>query len=163
MPPKVTEAELALAVRLLKKNTSLHAVSAYLKRRELTSSATSWESMRDDRLKVALDAGDLDRTDLLQLLRASEEHGRQHVFLYRCSKTEAAELTNESSLRKRLATLDLLGLLDAPRIVEMVPGLQLVEAGIEQTSTGSYFVAKLVDVRRYKTQIGKETNARLRK
>ena len=158
MPPKLTESELESALRLLKKNSSLNAVSTFLKRRELKSSAGSWEVMRDERLKPALDSGDLDRGDILQLLRDSEEYGRQHIFLYRCPKDEAAALTNETELRRRLGRLGILDVIDNPRIVEQPTGLQLVEARIEQSAAGSYFVAKLIDVRKYMLQISKETH-----
>ncbi|WP_263377971.1 hypothetical protein [Granulicella paludicola] len=155
MTQKLSTAELNSAIRLLKKHSSLNAVSTFLKKRGLSYSATSWESMRDDRLKPYLDNGDLDRGDILQLLRDAEEFGRQHVFLYRTTRTEAGELTNAQSLRKRLTKMNVLDAMDTPRIVEAAPGLQLVEARIEQTPSGNTFTAKFVDVRTYMVQVSK--------
>jgi hypothetical protein len=154
---KLSSAELDSAIRLLRKNSSLHAVSMFLKRRGFTFSAGSWEVMKDDRLKPLLDGGDIDRGDVLQLLQDAEEFGRQRVFLYETDKSEAGELTNETLLRKRLKKMNLLDTIDSPRIVEKVPGLQLVETRVEHGSSGNTFIAKLVDARKYMVQISKET------
>src|ERR1700721_634695 len=104
---KLPEEELAVAIRLLKKNSSIHAVSSFLKRRSLAFSAGSWDALLSIRLKPALERGALTREDVLALIRESEEFGRQHVFLFRCPKTEVADLLNEDLIRKRLTALDL--------------------------------------------------------
>jgi hypothetical protein len=62
------------------------------------------------------------------MLRDAEEYGRQHVFLFSCSRNDASSLVNEGVLEKNLAKLDLSELLKKPRIVNRVAGLQLVEA-----------------------------------
>lgn len=150
MSTKLSDGELATAIRLLKRNSSINAVSAYLKRRGLVSSANSWEAMLEVRLKPGLRDGSLTRLDIVRLLRDSEEFGRQHVFLYRYPKAEVAVLTNEASLRKRLARLDLEDVFTTPRIVEAPRGLQIVDVRLEPAERGADLVVKAVDVRRHR-------------
>ena len=163
MPPSISESELKIAVKLLKKNSSLTVTSAYLKSKDLPSSAGSWEMMRDERLKTAIDDGDLDRLDILHLLQDAEEYGRQHVFLYQTDPNTVASLVNPGNLRARLKKMGIEELFDKERIVEMVPGLQIVGMRHEQDSKGSAFVAKLLNVRKYMEQEGKpEVNGKRR-
>ena len=157
MPDKLSAADLETAIKLLKKNSSINAVSAYLKRRNLKSSAPSWDALLNQRIVPALESGDLDRADILQLLRESEEYGRQHVFLFRCSKINAASYVDTASIRASLNKLDLETLMDRPRIVNRVPGLQIVEVRIEKSSNGNHLIVKLVDTRRYKTMVSRLT------
>lgn len=155
LPPTVSDSELGIVIRLLRKNSSLTATSAYLKNKELHSSAGSWEVMRDERLRPALDAGDLDRQDLLRLLQDAEEYGRQHVFLYKTDPQTVASLLNPVSLRAKLMKMGIKDLYDKERIVETVPGLQLVGMRHEEDGKGTAFVAKFLNVRRYMEQEGK--------
>lgn len=157
MSTRLSEDELSVAVRLLKKNSSIHAMSTFLKRRELVSSAGSWDALVDLRLKPALSRGELGRDDIVRLLRDSEEFGRQHVFLYRCPRAEAANLTNEPTIRRRLAAMGIESLLSHPRIVEAPRGLQLVDVRLEPFKNRTSLVVKAVDVRRHRELIGSQT------
>jgi hypothetical protein len=153
---KISESELSAAVRLLRKNSSINAVSSFLKRRNLVSSATSWDGLLDLRIKPSLQSGALDRGDIVQLIRESEEYGRQHVFLFRCSKSEALSLNNESVIRSRLADLDLGNLLSNPRIIDTPRGLQLVDVRLEGLGNERSLIVKGIGVRRRRVHIGTE-------
>lgn len=83
---KVNKRLVDLIAKLLSETTSLAIVSAFLKERRLAHSAPSWDSMINNRLRPALKSRDISFEDLVELLGSVEEHGRQHVFLYRCSK-----------------------------------------------------------------------------
>jgi hypothetical protein len=82
------------------------------------------------------------RDDIIQLLRESEEFGRQHVFLFRCPKADVLSLTNEAEIRKRLEKMDIESLFTVPRVVEMPRGLQLVDVRLEPTPKGSNLIIK---------------------
>jgi hypothetical protein len=154
----ISDADLATAIALLKKNSSINAVSDYFKKHSVAPfSAGSWPELVDSRIKPALDRGDLTRKDILQLLIDSEEYGRQHVFLYQCSpKTEIAYLLDESTVRQRLSKLDLEGLYERPRIVERPKGLQLVDVRHEQNAPGKALIIKAVNLRRRRNLLKKE-------
>jgi hypothetical protein len=157
VPSNISEADLATAIVLLKKNSSINAVSDYLKKHSVTPySAGSWPELVDSRLKPALDRGDLTRKDILQLLVDSEEYGRQHVFLYKCQSTETSHLLSESVVRQRLAALDLAALCDRPRIVEKPKGLQLVDVRHEQTGADKALIIKAVNLRKRRNLITRE-------
>jgi hypothetical protein len=157
VPSKISDADLATAIALLKKNSSINAVTDYLKKRSIVPySAGSWPELVDSRIKPALNRGDLTRKDILQLLIDSEEYGRQHVFLYTCSSTETSSLLAESVVRKRLAALDLEALYDRPRIVERPKGLQLVDVRHEQSGADKALIIKAVNLRRRRNLIKKE-------
>lgn len=155
LPTTVSDTELGIVTRLLRKNSSLSATSAYLKNKELRSSAGSWEEMREERLKPELAGGKLDRLDILRLLQDAEEYGRQHVFLFRADPHTTASLLSPASLRGSLVKMGIEELYDKERIVEMVPGLQLVGMRHETDGKGTAFVAKLLNVRKYMEQNGK--------
>lgn len=153
MPPTISAGELQIALRLLKANSSIYAVSAYLKRREMTYSANSWTEIKG-RIENAIKYQNFDRTDLINLLRETEEYGRQHVFLFDAVGRYHKQVIDESYLLKRLKTLDLDDLLNKPRIVDVPPGLQLVDIRLENGAKGKDLVVKGVGQRRSKVKIG---------
>jgi hypothetical protein len=152
----ISKTELNTAFDLLRKKSTLQAVSTYLERRELPFSAGSWPVLYEKRLLPLLQEGRIDRSNILQMLRDAEEYGRQHVFLFSCSRNDASSLVNEGVLEKNLAKLDLSELLKKPRIVNRVAGLQLVEARIDKPKRGMRsLVVKAVDVRSFRKLIDK--------
>jgi hypothetical protein len=157
MASGITESELSAAVRLLKKSSSINAVSSFLKRRGLTYSAGSWDDLVDNRLKRALADDKLTRKDILQLLIESEEFGHQHVFLFKCPKSEASALLSESEIRGRLSKMDIEDLFLKPRKVEMPKGLVLVDVRFEVSGNRTSLVIKGVNVRRKKFLVGTES------
>jgi hypothetical protein len=157
VPSDISPADLTTAINLLRKNSSLGAVSAYLKSHNLASSAQSWQEMREKRLEPALASGHLNRAMILGLVRAAEEYGRQHVFLFECSKDTATEAVSEAGLAKRLAKLDISDLLTKPRLVELGKGLQLVEIRIDKMHGACRaLVIKAVDTRSHRVLVKRE-------
>lgn len=152
----ISRTDLATAFDLLRTYSTLGAVSSYLERRLLPSSANSWSALYERKLLPALQDGKLNRSDLVKMIREAEEYGRQHVFLYQCSQKEAMDLMNPESLVANLAKMGLSELKEKPRLVKDVNGLQLVDVRIDQPKRGDRsLVIKAVDVRSYKTQIDK--------
>lgn len=82
----ISKADLGVAFDLLRKHSTLERVSHYLRVRDLPYAAGSWPAMYETRLLPLLQAGRIDRSDIVTLVREAEEYGRQHVFLFRCSK-----------------------------------------------------------------------------
>ncbi len=92
---------------LIKDAASLEVVGEFLRQHEAASSAQSWQSMFDDRVLPALEAGLVQEADLWELLDETEEHGRQHVFLYQGNAEPVAHCLNEKRIRKWAETNDI--------------------------------------------------------
>jgi hypothetical protein len=115
-------------LRLLEQVTSLSVVSEFLKSKGLTYSAGSWDDMREKRLLPAILDDLITNSDLINLLRSSEECGKQHVFLYHCSRDNALEFMDRgraaANLRRKgldhlLVEADILLEPDSPSIVDV--------------------------------------------
>ncbi|MCG8036149.1 MAG: hypothetical protein JAZ19_03855 [Candidatus Thiodiazotropha taylori] len=104
-------------VSILKEVTSLNVVSAFLKESGLQHSASSWEVMLERRILPAVKDRTLSIESLVNLLRDSEECGKQHVFLYYCTKPRAAALMDTNRLEKIAKKLGLSDLLLEAKIL----------------------------------------------
>jgi hypothetical protein len=100
---EVSKIDVKVLFELLRLQATLDQVSNFLKEKGLEHSAPSWEEMINRRLKPYLHDKSLRAEDLLLLLREVEEHGSQHVLLYRLGRKESfGNLFNENELEKRL-------------------------------------------------------------
>ena len=153
---KIKDSELELAFSLLRKFTSIAVVSSYLKEKDLTFSAGSWEALLVNRVKPALEAGELDREDIVSLLREVEEHGRQHVLLFRLSASDASLLTNPNELPKLLKKSPYADAFNSPKIVNMPAGQTIVDIRLNTLAKGHELVIKAVEGRFYKRLISKK-------
>lgn len=82
-----TSADLNIILEVIESQCTLDRVRTFLKDKGLTHSASSWDKMKDDRIRVHLKSGALSIDDLWMLARDSEEHGSKHVLLYEFSTT----------------------------------------------------------------------------
>jgi hypothetical protein len=155
----ISPKDLGAAFDLLRKKSTISAVAGYLKRRELPVNENSWPLLYEKTLVPLLRDKKIDRSDILRMLRDAEEFGKQHVFLYSCSKSRAMGVVNENTLKENLARLDLTEIMVNPRIVLEPKGLQLVEARIDAPKRGMRsLVLKAVDTRSFRKLLRKETN-----
>jgi hypothetical protein len=154
----VSNAELGIAFDLLRKNSTLEMMSRYMLRREISpSSASSWPQWYESRLLPALKSGRMTRADVVRMIRESEEYGRQHVFLYRCSKSDAAGLVNSDTLTANAKKMGLAELLEKPRVVAEPKGLEIVDLRIDAPRKEQRALTiKAVDLREHRNQISVE-------
>jgi hypothetical protein len=129
---KISAAELDIAINQLKANTSIQVVSNFLKDRQLASSAGSWEVLINQRILPAAKVGNLSREDIVNLLRSVEEHGRQHVLLYKVQRHVAQQLMSEERVTAALRKFDLLSIYESPKIVGLPNGQVLVDVRIRR-------------------------------
>jgi hypothetical protein len=155
---KPAPAEQDLVLKLLQENSTLGEVCQYLKQKGLPSSAGSWDELREKRLQKRLDDGTLSREHLIDLLRLAEEHGKQHVFLYRCAAKEAAPLTKESTLRPIIKDVGLEKVFLAPRILDQPSTPTVTDVRIEEGPAGPSLVIKIVEQRTYRTFVDQKTD-----
>jgi len=144
-------------LNLLKGAATLAIVRQFLKQRGLASTAGSWDEMISDRLAPPLDDGALAVNDVVALLRECEEHGRQHVFLYRLSPGYKPPCSDPARLKAALKALNLLGLLDAPRFLEMPATPQIVDVRME-TEPKAAVIVKAVERREYQEFVGQTSS-----
>lgn len=154
---KISDAELNIAFKLLRINTSIQVVSRFLKYQELAHSAGSWDALVDNRIKPAIEARKLDRSDIIGLLRSVEEYGRQHVLLFRLPKSASQQLLNEEFVRSALKSYDLLSLFENPKIVDLPNGQILVDVRIGMGTSQRELVIKSVDGRVYRRLLSRKT------
>ncbi|TBN15914.1 hypothetical protein EYC79_05670 [Agrobacterium cavarae] len=68
--------------KLIERQGTLEQVSNFLRQLGLPYSGSSWKDMVNLRLRTAVEKGRLTDDQLLDLLRQTEEHGSQHIFLF---------------------------------------------------------------------------------
>ena len=150
----ISAKDLGTAYDLLRKNSTIRAVQDYLRARDISYAAGSWPELYEKRIVPALQQQKLGRVDILRMLRDAEEHGKQHVFLYKCSRSDAQALVNDGELKKNLAEMNLSEILSEPRIVNQAVGLQLVEARIDTPKRGMRsLILKATDLRSFRKLI----------
>jgi hypothetical protein len=73
---------------LIQNAGTLEHARRFLKSRDLPFSAGSWKEMLETRLERYLEDGKLTEADIASLLGTIEEHGRQHIFLYKAKHVD---------------------------------------------------------------------------
>lgn len=106
-----------VAVELLRQTSTKDTIQAFLKSKGLPFSGT-WEDIRDRRLLPAVEAHTCTVQELVDLLRSAEEHGRQHIFLYKCEMRDAAVAMDRGRICAELVGRNLSGVLEQPAILE---------------------------------------------
>jgi hypothetical protein len=138
-------------VGLLRQTTSLPVVSKFLETKGSAHSAGSWDLMLEKRIIPGIELHLFKNDDLLQLLRAAEECGRQHVFLQKC-KTEArcAQLMDRTSVTAVLKAMKQEKILSSPLILEQPAQPTIVDVRWETASVDLSITIKLVELRKTK-------------
>ena len=134
-------------LRLLRENANLGEIQLYLRQRDMPYSAGGWLELFEKRIMPALQEERLDRDDLVRWLRDAEEYGRQHVFLYECSKNAASEIVNENVVKKELDRLGRADLLSNPRILEKPGSPTITDVRFESGIYGRALIVKVVETR----------------
>ncbi len=153
---RITSKEQEALFRLLRANATAGDIQLELRQQGVAFSATSWDELLSKRILPALDSGAIDERDLNRWLREAEEYGRQHVFLYKCSKAAASEIVNEEVVKKTLADLGRSDLLNRPKIVEVPPEPALTDVRFEDGIFGRALVVKIVETRTYERYVGQQ-------
>jgi hypothetical protein len=146
---KQDTAERELVFKLLQENATLGQCAQYLKRKGLHYSAGSWDELFDKRVTKALEDENLKREDLVELLRLSEEHGNQHIFLYKTAESRASTLIDNDTVASRLREIGMSSLLTGPRILDQPSSPTIVDVRVEPDGHRAALVAKVVERRAY--------------
>lgn len=128
---------------LLESSSNLAEVALVLKNHSIPTSGT-WKQIRE-RIIPAVKNGKLPESDVIKLLRDSEEYGSQHVFLY--DTKNATALVNEDSVAKKLKALGRSDLLEEPDLLSKPGALALADVRFESGPNGRTLVLKAVEAR----------------
>jgi hypothetical protein len=142
MKPDTAERELVF--RLLQENYTLGQVAQYLKRKGLHYSAGSWDELFGKRLSKSLEAQELSREDLVELIRLSEEYGTQHVFLYATKSKRAKQLADKIRVESELTKMGYSSLVGRPRILDQPSSPTITDVRVDES-----LVSKVVERRVY--------------
>ena len=135
-------------IKLLRQTTSLAIVKDFLKNKDLHHSASSWDELREKRISPALDSKQLSKKELIDLLRQAEEHGRQHIFLYKCPAKKAQDLMDRNKIEHALKKKGLDSLLTTPTVLDQPSEPTISDIRWEgDTDRPSHFTVKIVEQR----------------
>lgn len=142
---------MALILSLLEQSTTIDRVRDFLQKQELPHSAGSWQEIKESRIGPALKDGTLGHDKLLDFLRDSEEHGRQHVFLYRCEDLSVVQAAmNRSRVMAQLRDRGLERVATHPRILDKPRSPSIADV---RWSPSRSLVIKVVETRAYSRKV----------
>ncbi len=132
---------------LLEDSSNLTEAGLVLKANGIPFTGT-WDKIRN-RVLDAVKEGKLPVSELVGLLRSSEEYGAQHVFIYETKKTNASSLVNDDTLKAKLTALGRIDLLSEPDLLSKAGSRALADARIESGPSGRALVLKTVESREF--------------
>lgn len=135
---------------LLKQHTTLDSVSDFLRKKNLVHTAQSWEKMVNTRLIPSLEEKTISLDELNLLVSDSEEHGKQHIFLYELSSTTALELLSKLRVDAIVQDLKLTGL---PKVILTPSKSEIVDVRLIE---GESLTIKSLDKRESKYVLSDE-------
>lgn len=150
--------KLSLLLKLIERATSLAVVRDFLKSRNLSHSASSWDELRTKRVLPAIDEGQLTLADLHALLRRTEGFGRQHIFLFRCPVGRAAEMIAEERVRSLLLEMGVVEAADDPLVVDLPAEPTLVDIRFGKAEGVKFMALKEIERRTHKKLVSETTD-----
>ena len=143
---------LRLIFDLTKEAGTLREAQKFLAARQLHFSADSWDDFFEKRVTPVLADGTLSEDDLVELLGESEEHARQHVFLFQTNKEKAKQLADCARIRRELEKQNSLSILDRALVLNKPSVPQLSQIRWEKRK----FVVKIIETRAYRKTIDEQ-------
>ncbi len=114
-------------VDLLEQTSNLSVVKEFLKSKGVRFSASGWAELFDKRISPAIQEFKISNIDLIVLLRSAEEHGHQHVFLFKTDTKIASELMDRSRITNILNKRGIANLLTEPKVLESADAPTIVD------------------------------------
>ena len=138
---------LRLLLTLIERATSIAVVRDFLKSRDISHSAASWEELRTKRLVPAVEEGKIQLSDLQALLRRTEGFGRQHIFLFRCPAERAKMMVAEARVRELFLEKGVGQVGDDPLVVDLPSQPTFVDARFAERGNVKSMTLKEVEKR----------------
>ena len=132
---------------LLPSQATLEQVKTFLASKGLSFSAGNWETMIDQKLRPAYSAGKISLNEFADFLASVEEHGKQHVLLYKCNAKLLNSLFATDHVKQVCNTESRFPMINVRSIVDMPSTPTIVEVRNDVTKRGNAIVAKVVEKR----------------
>ncbi|MGB6104596.1 MAG: hypothetical protein WBF88_12215 [Pusillimonas sp.] len=145
-------------VDLLRQTSTKETIQEFLKTKGLPFSGT-WDELRDKRLIPAVEARTCTVAELIDLLRSAEEHGKQHVFLYKCEPQDAVVTMERGRIRAELARRNQVNVLEQPAILERPLTPTIVDTRWKTGTIDLAMVIKEVETRESQHPLREERSA----
>jgi len=116
------------------------------------SAATKSDLMARRVMNAVDNLGRVTLDELATLLSQSEEHGKQHVFLYSMTAAVAAQCFDRARIRRALTNLGAPTILDTPRVLDMPANPRFTECRVELAPAGQDRALVLKRVTRRETR-----------
>jgi hypothetical protein len=133
---------------LLPSQATLEQAKTFLAARNVSFSSGSWDFMINQRMKPALQYGTISLSELAVFLSESEEHGKQHVLLYKISKRELKRILDPNHLKHICSTESRFPRFNIRSIVDVPENPVISEVRTE----GTTIVIKVVEKRLVKDE-----------
>lgn len=153
----MSQIDVNVIFELLRIQATLDQVANLLKSKSLDHFAGSWDDMISKRLKPYLHDKSLKTEDLLLLLREVEEHGGQHVLLYRLGRNDDfGALFEAGELERRVTPLPDWPNVGEASFVNLPEKPTIVEVRRDRKGPRSSLIVKIVEKRIHKRRKGTE-------
>jgi hypothetical protein len=139
-----------LVFDLLQRYCTVERTQGLLGAHDAPYSAANWRELIAQRVLPALRDGSISIQDLLGLIRDADEHGDQHVFLYRCDTDAASPLLGRPRISQIMNARGLSAAIERPSLVDMPKARRIVEA---RWDADGAFVLKTVGTRIHSTRV----------
>lgn len=140
------EKQAQVIFNLLKEATSQTVVREFLREKDIAITAPNWDELYSNRILPALQSKKLSLVDLATLLQDVEEHGRQHIFLYKCSPADARAILNKTRIHSIAKDLGVAELLSHPLHIEMPEEAKIVDIRLPEAPNGTGPVSLTVKI-----------------
>lgn len=137
MLSEAEEKQAQVIFNLLKEATSQTVVREFLREKGVAITAPNWDDLYTTRILPALRSRKLKLAELSALLQDVEEHGRQHIFLYKCNPADARKILNKERIHSRAKQLNIGELLSAPLHIEMPDEAKIVDIRLPEAPNGT--------------------------
>lgn len=135
-------------VDLLKQTSTKEVLQSFLKSKGIPYSG-SWEELLEKRIIPAINGHIFSAQDLIPLLSSAEEHGRQHVFLYRCTDlAKVKKMMDRKRVHSELRRRGEEELIQKTRVLEDAQTATFTEVRWDSASIDLALVIKEVETRK---------------
>jgi hypothetical protein len=143
-------------VKLLEHSTSQMIIQDYLHDNGLPKSFKNWMTLYDERIKPGLASGNISIDSLHELLEDVEEHGKQHVFLFKCDTDIAKKLIDIVRIEKIAKEEGKLTELNSYSLADLPDEPMLTNIRFESVDNENALVIKIIEKRESKIYVGEE-------
>lgn len=148
---------------LIREVATLEIMRDFLRSRGLAFSAPNWDELVERRILPAIASRKIAKTELIDFLGEIEEFGRQHVFLYSTTPSNAKLFADKKSIQAKLSKQGLDKIFDQQIVVAKPKKPQFTAVIREKIGDGpGRLVIKITQIHEYEKFIGESVDGNFR-